>query len=64
MKNQLPTYNIQVIDGKYPFKNAHITKIFDIQVYQMVSQQQHNLKQIIDVFSRQKNESLINFSKI
>lgn len=35
--SSLPLYTLSITDGQYPFKNAHIAKIFDISVEQQVA---------------------------
>ena len=63
-RNKLPEYNLQIIDGKYPFKNAHINKVFDVNVFQVIISPSQNVLKIIEAINEEKSSLLINLTKL
>ena len=59
----LPEYKLVIVDGCYPFKNTHITKIFEISVEEELplSNFTHRL---FEVYHNIEDPFLVNISQI
>ena len=59
--SSLPAYTLSITDGQYPYKNAHITKIFDISVEEQMAISPA-IHKFLEVYYEVKTPLLINIT--
>jgi hypothetical protein len=60
----LPTYNLQIVRNTYPFKNLHVTKIFNVHVWQSIPASTPHIQNILEVYNSMKSELLVSIKGV